>query len=180
MSIFIIHNCSMQQSLEETWPKHKHQDFQNPWVRKDQWHRWDLQTLVQQWASTSIQPNIGNQRIKTSLTQLLLVTKLNQQDLSGRSIDKLTPLQEDNIRRNSLILSETMVIIQETSCLTLPWDRRTETSSSLLELPKWPATYQATMVSYPRLILIKLRLNNQKVKALETPSSSKILLKIRA
>lgn len=176
MNTFITHNCSILQNLEETWPELSQWD--SAVVLRDHLHQWASQMLVKLWARISIQLNTGNQLIKELLIQLLLEIRLNQEDHFGPSIDKLIAHQEDNIRQNSLTHTETMVTTQEMFCLMMLQSKQIETLSSLSEPPRWPTIFQATMVSYLTLILIKMQFSNQKVKKQEKPLSNRILLKI--
>lgn len=173
---FTTHNCSIRQSLEEIWRERSQWVLQQ--VLRDLSHLWVLPMLAKQWAKTSIQPSTGNQPIRETLKQQHKEIKSNHEDLFGPSTDRLIAHLEDNTRRNLLILMETMVTTQETFCLMMLQNRKIETLSSQLVPLKWPTIFQATMVSYPTLILIKMPLSNQKASRQEKLLSSKILLKI--
>ena len=179
MNIFTTHNCSMLLSSEEIWPKHKLVDLENQKVHGDLLAPWVSPMLGRQCQKILIQLNIGNRLIKMSWTLQPAKIRLNQEDHFGQSIDKPILLKEDNTKLNSLIHLETMATIQEIFCLPKQQDKETETSSFLSEPLRSQAIYQATMVSYPTLILIKTQWSNPKAKTLEIPLSSKILLKIK-
>ena len=165
MNSSISHSYSTQRSSEEIWQQIKVKEALIEKVQKDQWHQWVCQMLDRLCQKILFQLNTGNQPIRMLLRQQLKEIWSDLRDQCGVLIDKPIHLAEVNIKQNLLIHLAVMVIIQDKPSQLVLLSKKIETSSCLLEQPRWPIIFQDTMVLYLMLILTRMPLNNQKVKA---------------